>query len=138
MTTGSRGVHIVIPLKRLVTFTVTKAFARDVAELAEKRYPELLTTEIRKEKRAGKIFIDFLRNAYGQTGVAPYSVRARENAPIATPLLWSELKSIKAADSFTVTTIFKRLAKKDDPWKDIDKHSQSLSKALEIMKKMSI
>jgi len=138
MTTGSRGVHIVIPLNRRADFVATKAFSRSVAELAEKRYPALLTTEVRKEKRGKRVFIDYLRNAYGQTGVAPYSVRARLGAPIATPLTWEELKSLKAADAYTITSILKRLAQKDDPWKGIDKHGQSLSKALEIMKKMNV
>lgn len=129
MTTGSRGVHIVVPLDRTADFDATKAFAREVAELLASRHPETLTTEVRKDKRAGKVFIDYLRNAYGQTGVAPYSVRARANASVATPLEWSEIKPSLSADFYTIKTMFKRLARKDDPWHTIDVSAQGLKKA---------
>lgn len=136
MTTGSRGLHIVLPLNRRYDFDTTKDFAHSVAELLARRYPTLLTAEVRKEKRAGRVFIDYLRNAYGQTGVAPYSVRARKNAPIATPLEWSEVDMDLRSDAFTLENIFKRLARKEDPWKDIDVHAQSLSRAITKLKKM--
>lgn len=138
MTTGSRGLHIVVPLNRRADFDTTKAFARNVAELLAQRHPELLTVEVRKEKRSSRVFIDYLRNAYGQTGVAPYSVRARPNASVATPILWKEVSTKLRPDAFTIKNIFKRLARKDDPWKDIDKHAQSLSEAKKKLKKRII
>lgn len=136
MTTGSRGVHIVVPLDRKADFDVTKAFAREVAELLARRHSDTLTTEVRKDKRAGKVFIDYLRNAYGQTGVAPYSVRARADAPVATPLEWSEVKPSLSADFYTIKTMFKRLARKDDPWHNIDASAQGLKKATVAIKNL--
>jgi bifunctional non-homologous end joining protein LigD len=136
MTTGSRGLHIVVPLNRRFDFEKTKSFSRSVAELLAQRHPDMLTADIRKDKRADRVFIDYLRNAYGQTGVAPYSVRARSNAPIATPLEWHEVTETLRSDAFTIKNIFKRLGHRNDPWKEIDKHAQSLSKALNKFKKL--
>jgi len=130
MTTGSRGAHVVVPLKPELTFDKVRAFARDVAKFLVKKYPEKLTLEMSKSKRGNKIFIDILRNAFGATGVAPYSVRAREGAPVATPLEWDELLQKKyGSQKFTIKNIFRRLAQKNDPWQDFFKSAQSLKKA---------
>jgi len=128
MTTGSRGVHVVVPLDRKSDFDFVKDFSRDVAQLLAAQHPQTLTVELRKAKRGKRIFIDYLRNAFAQTGVAPYSVRAKPGAPVATPIEWSELGKV-TADKFTIKTIFKRLSKKKDPWKNIDKHARSLKRA---------
>ena len=84
MTSGSRGFHIALSLTRRADFATMRAFARDFATLAERRYRELFTTEQRKANREGKILLDVGRNDFGTTSVAPYSVRARPNAPVAT------------------------------------------------------
>lgn len=114
-TTGSRGLHVVVPLRRESTYETVRTFADDVAKLLADRHPKKLTIEYRKNKRMGRIFIDVGRNAYAQHAVAPYSVRARPNAPVAAPLDWSELSGSKLrADGFTVRSVIKRLS--DDPW----------------------
>lgn len=130
MTTGSRGLHVVVPLKRTHTFDEVRAFAREIAQLLVNEYPRMLTLEMRKEKRRGHIFLDILRNAFGQTGVAPYAVRAKPGAPIATPITWQELKkSDMKSQRYTIQTIFRRLSRTGDPWKDIDKYARSLKGA---------
>lgn len=128
MTTGSRGLHVVVPLDKKNNFDFVRAFAFDVAQLLFARHPNLLTVEVRKAKRGKKVFIDYLRNAFGQTGVAPYSVRARPGAPIATPIEWSELGKI-TPNKFTIKNIFKRLSRKADPWESIEKNACSLKVA---------
>ncbi len=82
MTTGSKGLHVVVPLDRHANFETSRVFAGDIASLLADRHPERLTTEQRLNKREGRLFLDVQRNAYGQTGVAPFSVRAKEG------LLW--------------------------------------------------
>ena len=77
MTTGSRGYHVTIPLRRGPDHDTVRAFARDVAELAIAQHPDTFTLEQRKAKREGRILIDIMRNAYAHTAVAPYAVRAR-------------------------------------------------------------
>lgn len=120
MTTGSRGVHVMVPIKRTQNFDTVRAVALAIAQELEERSPEAYTTEIRKEKRGKKIFIDTHRIGFGQTAVAPYAVRARAHAPVATPLTWQELVDRKIhAQSFTINSIFDLLATRPDPWKKI-------------------
>jgi len=117
MTTGSRGLHVVVPILRENTFDRVRTFARDIADELADQYPEKLTTEVRKNKREGRIFLDYLRNAYGQTSVAPYAIRAKPGAPVATPLRWKDLEnSSLRSNSYTLHNIFRRLGRIDDPW----------------------
>lgn len=137
MTTGSRGIHLVVPLKREHTFDQVRAFAQKIARYLEDQYPEEMTTAVRKNKREDKLFLDVARNGKGQTAVTPYAVRPIEGAPVATPLDWDELdKASLSAQTYTIKNIFRRLGSKDDPWKDIDSKATSLKKAMEKLDKL--
>jgi bifunctional non-homologous end joining protein LigD len=130
MTSGSRGYHVVVPLARRADYGTVREFSRDFATLAQRRHGELFTTEQRKAKREGKILLDVMRNAYGTTSVAPYSVRARPNAPVATPLALEELSdSDTLPDRWTLRTIGDRLERHGDPWREIGSHAQALGEA---------
>ncbi|MBN1543119.1 non-homologous end-joining DNA ligase [candidate division KSB1 bacterium] len=130
MTTGSRGVHVVVPLDSKSNFDEVRSFAQLVARSVENQYPNRLTTQVRKDKRGNRLFLDTARNAYGQTAVAAYSLRPKPYAPIATPLDWNELSDQKLhAQSFTIKNIFRRLGQKSDPWKKIGNKRYSLKKA---------
>jgi bifunctional non-homologous end joining protein LigD len=127
MTTGSRGYHLVVALARRADFDTVREFSRDLAELAQRRHGELFTTEQRKAKRENKILLDMMRNAFGHTSVAPYSVRARPKAPVATPLALEELSdSGTLPDRWTLATIGKRLERDGDPWREIGSSPQTL------------
>ena len=128
MTTGSRGLHVTVPLDRSADFDAVRAFARGCAELLVARRPDHLTVEHRKAKRGGRVYVDTGRNAYAQTGVAPYAVRALPGAPVATPLDWSELGRARPR-STTIANLFRRLGRKDDPWANIDRRARPLAKA---------
>ncbi len=133
-TTGSRGLHVIAPLDRSQTFDTVRDFAHDLADLLSRRHPEDLTIEQRKNKRKGRLFLDYLRNAAGQTAVPPYAVRARPGAPVATPLDWDELSDAKLGpQTYTIKNIFRRLGTKTDPWKDMHRHSRSLNKPRETL-----
>lgn len=133
--TGSRGVHVTVPLQGAQDFDEIRDFARDVADYLAREHPEELTTEQRKNKREGRLFIDVLRNAYGQTAVAPYSVRSRETAPVAVPLEWEELKEKDLGPQhFDIHATLKRIEQIDDPWKDMYRHARSLTKARKKLK----
>lgn len=127
MTTGSRGLHVVVPLDRGMEFDPVREIAKEIASVAVMRHPDRLTMEIRKEKRRERLFLDTMRNAYAQTSVPPYAVRPRPGAPVATPLDWDELKDpgITSA-SYTMGNIFFRLGQKDDPMKDMFRHAVAL------------
>ena len=128
MTTGSRGLHIVVPLDQSADFETVRTFARDLAEKVAARAPDHLTLETQKRKRQGRLFLDYLRNAYAQTSVLPYAVRPYPQAPVATPLDWNELdRSNLHPRRYTIENIFRRLGQKADPWRDIDRQAQSLT-----------
>jgi bifunctional non-homologous end joining protein LigD len=138
MTTGSRGFHVVVPLQRRQDFDAVRAFARDLARLAAARDPDHLTVEQRKAKRGGRIFLDVMRNTYAHTAVAPYAVRARPGAPVATPLRWQELSEpTTRPDRWTLRTLPDRLERDGDPWDDIDAHPQALGAARRRLREMA-
>lgn len=137
MTTGSRGIHVVTPLKREKHFDQVREFAQAISKYLESQYPDKLTTAVRKNKRDGKLFLDVARNGFGQTTVAPYAVRPLKSAPVATPLDWNELnKSGIISTSYNIRNIFKRLGNKKDPWKDINKNAVSLDSAIKKLEKL--
>lgn len=119
MTTGSKGLHVTVPLKQKNTFKQVKNFAQIIAQEVITTRPSQATLEIRKEKRVGKVFIDTLRNQPAQHAVAPYSVRAIEYAPVAMPLAWNELEDSKiTAQLFTIANSIERIKKQGDAWHD--------------------
>lgn len=136
-TTGSRGLHVVVPLRGDADFDTARQFARDVAEVVVSDDPAHRTVEVRKDKRHGRVYLDVMRNAYAQTAVAPYSVRARQGAPVATPLEWDELGSRgMQADRFTIRDVPKRLTGQRDPWADMSRHSRSLEGPIKRVAKL--
>jgi bifunctional non-homologous end joining protein LigD len=137
MTTGSRGLHVTVPLDASEPFDEVRAFARRVAEHLAERHPKRFTTETRKADRGRRLFLDYLRNGYGQTGVAPYALRARAGAPVATPLSLNELdRGDLSSHSYRISNIFRRLAHKEDPWRDIDEHARGLDEARKQLKEL--
>ena len=136
MTSGSRGYHLMVPLQRRADFDTVRRFTHAVAELAAWREPRLFTVEQRKAKREGRILIDVLRNAYAHTAVAPYAVRARANAPVATPLHWEELSDSKLRpDSFTLREVPTRLEQEGDAWRDVSAHAQTLTRPRRLLQR---
>ena len=130
MLTGSRGVHVVVPLKPTHTYERVHACAHDIAEYMSMVYPEKATIQVRKNKRGKRIFVDYLRNTYGATAVAPYSVRANEKAGVATPVHWEELfKSTSNPQQYTMKNILKRLSHVKDPWQDMQKSAVTITQA---------
>lgn len=136
-TTGSRGLHVVVPLRADTDFDTARQFARDVTDVVAADDPAHRTVEARKNKRGGRVYLDIMRNAYGQTAVAPYSVRARQGAPVATPLEWDELNGRGVrADRFSIRDVPKRLAGQPDPWADMSRHARSLRGPLQRLAKL--
>lgn len=110
MTTGSRGLHVIVPLKPERDFDTVHQETHGLAEEARAKDPDLLTTEARIAKRNDKVYLDVARNAYGQTQVAPYSLRAKPEAPAATPIGWNELERLKSAREYNLANIGRRLS----------------------------
>lgn len=119
MTTGSRGLHVVAPLAGELDFDEIRALAKRLARAAARRQPARFTTEPRKQARQERLYIDIARNAYGQTGILPYSLRARTTAPVATPLDWDELgRKDLSPRRWTIGNLARRMAQRTDPFED--------------------
>jgi bifunctional non-homologous end joining protein LigD len=130
MVTGSRGVHVVCPLRRGPDFDVVHGFARALAEKMVADDPDHLTLEWHKTERGTRIYVDVNRIQYAQHAVAPYAVRPRPNAPVAVPLHWDELKDPELKpDKWTVENIAPRLDE-GDPWEGMMRHARALPKTL--------
>jgi len=118
-TSGGKGLHVVVPLDSSASWDKVVTFAHAFTELIVSQHPTKYLSTMSKTKRSGKIFIDYLRNNRGATTVAPYSTRAKNNAPISTPLSWQELTVRIKPDSYTIENLLGRLAKlQKDPWQD--------------------
>jgi bifunctional non-homologous end joining protein LigD len=108
---------------------IAKAFARAVAASMAKDVPKRYTANPIKARRRGRVFIDYLRNSREATAIVPYSTRARAGAPVAVPLSWGELSSLKAANQYTVKNLAQRLSKlAGDPWAAMGRSRQALPK----------
>jgi bifunctional non-homologous end joining protein LigD len=127
MVTGSRGIHVVCPVRRGPGFQEVHAFARSLAEAMVADDPRRLTLEWHRANRGARIYIDVNRINYAQHGVAPYAVRPRPRAPVAMPIHWQELSSAKLKpDGFTIRNAGGRLAQDGDPWREISRRARRL------------
>jgi bifunctional non-homologous end joining protein LigD len=129
-TTGGKGLHVVFPLQWRYSWEEVKEFAHSIAKFLVKAEPKLFTANMAKNKRAGKIFVDYLRNAETASAVAAYSPRARPGAHVSTPLAWDELDDTDIRGAFTVRSIPQRLKDGADPWSDYAKTRQSITAAM--------
>jgi len=128
--TGSKGVHVMTPITPQARFGEVHDIALRVAQALVDLDPEHLTLEVKKAERGGRMLVDFMRNSYGQTAVAPYGVRARPGAPVAAPVEWEELRDRKLGPrSFSIFDAPKRVEKQGDPWKGWRRRARSLAAA---------
>jgi bifunctional non-homologous end joining protein LigD len=128
MTTGSRGLHILVPLNGRHDFDEVREFARDVADTLADAHPDRLTTAARKKDRGERLYLDVQRNAYAQTAVAPYTVRARPGAPVATPIAWSQLEDRDLeARRWNIADAVEQA--RTDPWSGIPRTGRALGPA---------
>ena len=124
-TSGSRGLHVFVPLRAAQSQENVTAFAVRVGEELSRREPDLVTMQFSKKARGTRVYADPFRNTYLQTIVTPYSVRRRPGATVSTPLAWDEVTAKLDPRRFTIKTLDKRIAS-GDPWADFKKKAQSL------------
>jgi len=128
---GSRGIHVVAPLKRTRPADEVRELAGELAERIAAEHPDTLTTAWRKEKREGKILVDVARNTYGQTVVAAYAVRALPGAPVSAPVTWEEVADPGLKPHmYTLRTLPARLSEIGDPWERINDSAATLPRNL--------
>jgi bifunctional non-homologous end joining protein LigD len=113
--TGGKGLHICAAIERTITWDRAREFCHALADGIVSAEPEKYIGTMSKAKRKGKVFLDFFRNGRGATFVAPYSTRARANAPVALPVEWDELDALKP-NQFSIDATLERLEKRGDAW----------------------
>ena len=123
-TSGGKGYHVVVPYQPSVDWNAFHDFARHSAEVMEQKWPDRYTSNVRKDKRKNKLFIDWIRNGRGATSIAPYSIRARKGARVSMPIAWSELDTV-APDGIDMADALRRIGGVD-PWKDFYRNEQRL------------
>ena len=134
-TTGGKGLHVVLPIRPTLSWDDAKSFTKAVADFLVRTFPDRFTATLTKDRRKGKIFIDYLRNAQGATAIVPYGVRARANAPVATPIGWNELERDVRFEHFSIRNVPQRLARFDarpqtDPWEKFFETRQAITAAM--------
>jgi bifunctional non-homologous end joining protein LigD len=141
-TTGGNGLHVHVPLTENEEFDAAREFARRVTDLLAVRNPDLVTTEQHKRKRGPRIYADIMRNAYAQHAIAPYSVRARPGAPVATPLSWDEVEDKGLSpDQFTLRTLPDRIRDSHPsagPWAGMARRRTGLARAREALRRLAV
>jgi bifunctional non-homologous end joining protein LigD len=111
---GGKGVHVVAPLDGGADYEETEPFAKGFAQALAAHQPQRFVATMSKQRRKGRIFVDWLRNKKSATAILPWSLRARPGAPVATPLTWEKLAQIKSAAAFDIKTALKL----KDPWRE--------------------
>jgi bifunctional non-homologous end joining protein LigD len=139
-TTGGKGLHVHLNLAGPASFDDTRAFAREASALLARRQPGLLTLEQRKDQRGRLVYSDVMRNAYAQTVIAPFAVRARPGAPAAVPLSWDEVADGELTPGdFTLRTVRDRLERLSGqgPWEGMGRHRYRLARAASRMARLT-
>jgi bifunctional non-homologous end joining protein LigD len=113
-TSGKRGLHVVVPFAPGPTHDQATGFAEQVARAVAKVLPKIATVERMKDKRGGKLYVDYGQNGEGRTIVSPYTIRARDGAVVSTPIEWDEVTEKLDPTRFTVRTVLARIRKKGD------------------------
>lgn len=134
-TSGSRGLHVFIPIRRGPDANDVLAFARTLVSRLAATYPDELTVEHSIAARGDRVYLDWFRNGFGQTVVMPYSVRRREKAPISMPLDWSQVQPTLVPSSFNIRNFQEKL-KWADGWRDFFSERQPLASAARLLKKI--
>jgi bifunctional non-homologous end joining protein LigD len=123
---GGKGVHVVLPLDGSQEYAETEPFAKGFAQALAAHQPERFVAVMSKQRRKGRIFVDWLRNKRSATAILPWSLRARPGATVAVPLSWDGLAKVKSAGAFDIRSA----AKQRDPWRDFFKTKQALPRGV--------
>ncbi|MEO8701993.1 MAG: non-homologous end-joining DNA ligase [Kofleriaceae bacterium] len=138
-TTGSKGLHVVIPVDGRAGYGEVMGFCNRVANLLCARHPDIMTVEFYKKDRKGRLYFDTMRNALGATVIAAWSLRGRAGAPISMPITWAEVEDPKLApNGFKLRDVKKRLDRIGDPWAKLRAHVASVDDAEAALDKLDL
>jgi bifunctional non-homologous end joining protein LigD len=129
-TSGSRGLHVYVPVQPRFSFEQVRDFAHMLASIVAHRHPGLLAGERDPARRQGQVYLDYPQNRYGATMAAPYALRPRPGAPVSAPLRWSEITPKLDPLAFNLKSMPERVARVGDPWQDLFKERADLAASL--------
>jgi bifunctional non-homologous end joining protein LigD len=129
-TSGGKGLHVVVPLRRQFDWDTVKDFSQAIVQHLSRTLPDLFVAKSGPKNRVGRIYIDYLRNGYGATTAAAWSARARPGMGISVPVRWDELPKLKSGAHWTVATVHQRLDQGNAPWKDYEASRAPLARAM--------
>jgi len=132
-TSGGKGLHVVVPLKKQFDWDTVKDFSQAVVQHLARTIPQRFVAKSGGSNRVGKIFIDYLRNGFGATTVCAWSARARPGLGISVPVRWEELKGLKSGAHWTVGTVHNRLDEGNAPWADYEASRIGVSRAMKAL-----
>lgn len=132
-TSGGKGLHIVVPLRRVHDWDTVKGFSRAIVQHLATTLPQHFSARSGPANRVGRVFIDYLRNGYGATTVSAWSARARSGLGVSVPIAWLELDALSGSAHWTVANIASRLPTGNSPWDDYDRSAQTLSGAMKTL-----
>ena len=133
-TSGGKGLHVVVPLKRRYDWDTVKDFSQAVvAAPGARRIPDRFVAKSGPRNRVGKIFVDYLRNGFGATTVCAWSARARPGLGVSVPLAWDELPTLTSASQWTVRNIARRMPTGNTPWEAMEKSRKAIGAAMKML-----
>jgi len=130
-TSGGKGLHVVVPLRKQHGWDTVKAFSQAIVQHLARTLPQIFVAKSGPKNRVGKIFADYLRNGFGATTVSAWSARARPGLGVSVPITWEELEKLSGGSHWTIATIHARLDAGNEPWSDYT--PQSLGRAMAAM-----
>jgi bifunctional non-homologous end joining protein LigD len=129
-TSGGKGLHVIVPIKRFYDWDTVKEFSQAIVQHLAATIPQRFVAKSGPRNRVGKIFIDYLRNGFGATTVSAWSVRARPGLGVSVPLAWEELESLASGDRWSALNIHQRLDRGNEPWADYESVKQTITPAM--------
>ncbi|HSH89716.1 MAG TPA: DNA ligase D, partial [Ramlibacter sp.] len=132
-TSGGKGLHIVVPLKKQLDWDTVKNFSQAIVQHLARAIPQRFVAKSGGTHRVGRIFIDYLRNGFGATTVAAWSARSRPGLGISVPVRWDELEGLTSGAHWSVRTAHTRLDVGNQPWADYDSSRVSLAKPMKAL-----
>ncbi len=132
-TSGGKGLHVVVPIKRLHDWDMVKAFSEAVVQHLARTIPDRFVAKSGPKNRVGKIFVDYLRNGWGATTASAWSARARPGMGVSVPVAWKELGELTSGAHWTIRSVEARLREGNAPWKGYAKASVSIGSAMKAL-----
>jgi bifunctional non-homologous end joining protein LigD len=132
-TSGGKGMHVVVPLKKRYDWDTVKDFSHAIVDHMANALPMRFVAKSGPKNRVGKIFIDYLRNGFGATTVAAWSVRSRPGLGVSVPVAWEEVEKLHSSAQWHVANIHTRLDKGNAPWNDYDASAQNITAAMKML-----